>query len=131
LAFQSGSKAPELGLQGRPELLQSAPILIAQGRAGEVAQSLLAWVTAHPRDAAAWQWLAAASAAQGQPLRAIRADAEARVAHLDYAGALERFKAAQTLLRNTKDSIDHFEASIIDTRSRAVQSLLREQSLER
>ena len=43
-----------------------------------------------------------------------------------------RFKAAQNLVRTKAGTNgDHIEASIIDTRLRAVQSLLREQALER
>ena len=92
----------------------------------------MSWLAIHPRDASAWQLLSTASAAQGQTLRAIRADAEARVAELDYAGALERFKAAQIMVRSASGSgVDHIEASIIDTRARAVQLLFREQALER
>lgn len=131
LALASGQPAPPLALLGRPELLLSAQILTGLGRAAEVSQSLLSWLANHPRDASAWQLLSTASAAQGQTLRAIRADAEARVAELDYAGALERFKAAQTLVRSASGSVDHIEASIIDTRARAVQLLFREQALER
>ena len=82
------------------------------------------------RDAGAWQLLSAAHAAQGQPLRAIRAEAEARVAQLDYTAALDRFKAAQDLVRKG-GSGDHIEASIIDTRARQVESLVREEALER
>ena len=132
LALASGQPAPALAMLGRPELLLSAQILTGQGRAAEVSQSLLSWLAIHPRDASAWQLLSSASAAQGQTLRAIRADAEARVAELDYAGALERFKAAQIMVRSASGSgVDHIEASIIDTRSRAVQLLFREQALER
>ncbi|MEO6626754.1 MAG: peptidase M48, partial [Burkholderiaceae bacterium] len=132
LALASGQPPPSLQPLGRPELLMSAQILTGQGRAAEASQSLLAWVATHPRDASAWQLLSGASSAQGQVLRAIRADAEARVAQMDYAGALERFKAGQTMVRNAKGAgVDHIEASIIDTRARVVQSLFREQSLER
>jgi len=132
VAQQAGDLAPALKPLGRPELFLSAQSQIGRGNAALAAQSLSAWLSTHPRDAAAWQLLSAASAAQGQALRAIRADAEARVAQLDYAGALERFKAAQILLRSAQSaSLDHIEASIIDTRTRAVQSLFREQSLER
>ena len=82
-----------------------------------------------PRDAAAWQLLAAAYTAQGQGVRAVRAEAESRVAQLDYTAALDRFKAAQDMVR--RGAGDHIEASIIDTRARQVESLLREQALER
>ncbi|MCY7304952.1 MAG: M48 family metalloprotease [Rhodoferax sp.] len=132
VAQQAGDPVPDLKPLGRPELFLSAQSQIGRGNAAQAAQSLSAWLATHPRDAGAWQLLSVASAAQGQALRAIRADAEARVAQLDFAGALERFKAAQILLRNTQSAgLDHIEASIIDTRTRAVQLLFREQSLER
>jgi hypothetical protein len=60
----------------------------------------------------------------------VRAEAEARVAQLDYAAALDRFKAGQEMARKGGAG-DHIEASIIDTRARQVESLLREQALER
>lgn len=113
----------------RPELLLAAQAQVQTGRAADAAQRLQTWVATQPRDAAAWQQLSAAHAAQGQQLRAVRAEAEARVAQLDYTAALDRFKAAQELAR--KGGGDHIEASIVDTRAREVESLLREQALER
>jgi predicted Zn-dependent protease len=113
----------------RPEVLLSTQAQIQTGKAGEAAQRLQTWVATQPRDATAWQVLASAYAAQGQPVRAVRAEAEARVAQLDYTAALDRFKAAQDLVR--KGAGDHIEASIIDTRTRQVESVLREQALER
>jgi len=74
--------------------------------------------------------LSAAYAAQGLSLRAVRAEAEAQAAHLDYAAAQNRLKAAQDQVRKGL-GVDHFEASIIDTRSREIGLLLREQALER
>ena len=131
-ALQLEQPVPALGGKARPEILLSAQGLIRSGQAGQASQSLLTWLAAHPKDAGAWQLLASASAAQGQALRAVRAEAEVRVAQLDYAAALDRFKSAQLLLRNTTGgAVDHIEASIIDTRTRAVQQLFREQSLER
>ena len=88
-------------------------------------------MAAHPNDAQAWQWLSSSNAAQGQSLRAIRADAETQVARLDYAAALDRFKAAQELVRkqhggNRADAAaDHIDASIIDTRQREVKRYLK------
>nr|MBA2673388.1 peptidase M48 [Ramlibacter sp.] len=120
------------GTEPRPELLLSSQAQLQQnGRAGEAAQRLQTWVASHPKDAAAWQLLGRAYAAQGQNLRSIRAEAEAQVAHLDYAAALDRFKAAQDAARKGASAQDHIEASIIDTRARQVESLLREQALER
>jgi hypothetical protein len=76
--------------------------------------------------------LSTAHTAQRQTLRAIRAEAEVQVAHLDYKAAMDRLRAAQDLARKAgASSAEHIEASIIDTRARQVASLLREQSLER
>ena len=118
-----------------PELFLGAQLAIQSGQAGqvgEVAQRLQVWLSAHPRDALAWQLLSSAYAAQRQTLRAIRADAEMQVALLDYPAALERFRAAQELSRRGgAAATDHIEASIIDTRRRQVELLLKEQALDR
>ena len=130
----NASRAAELAnlaAPGRPEVLLGSQARVRSGRGAEVADRLQTWVALHPRDAAAWQMLASAYAAQGQALRSIRAEAEAQVAVLDYAAAADRFKAAQELVRRTDAGGDHIEASIIDTRARQVQSMLREQALER
>jgi len=137
LALAAGDKARAAALadtssEGRPELVLSSQARIAGGRAADAAQRLQTWVALHPRDAQAWQLLAGAYAAQGQGLRAIRAEAEAQVAHLDYQAAMDRFRAAQEMARKASPGTsDHIEASIIDTRARQVESLLREQALER
>lgn len=115
----------------RPDLLMGSQAQVQAGQATAAAQRLQTWVATRPRDAGAWQLLSSAYAAQGQPLRAIRAEAEARVAQLDYTAALDRFKAAQDLVRRGGGGGDHIEASIIDTRARQVESLLREEALER
>jgi predicted Zn-dependent protease len=116
----------------RPEVIMGSDARIRAGRAAEVLQRLQTWVALHPRDAEAWQLLSKAWSAQGQTLRSIRADAEAQVAHLDYQAALDRFKAAQEMDRRSRSGpSDQIEASIIDTRARQVESLLREQRLER
>ena len=121
----------DIDAAGRPELILGSQARLSSGRAAEASPRLQTWVTLHPRDAGAWQVLASSYAAEGQTLRAIRAEAEAQVAQLDYAAAVDRFKAAQDLVRRNGAGGDHFEASIIDTRSRQVESLLREQALER
>lgn len=121
----------------RPELFLATQLALQAGQGaslGEAAQRLQSWVAAHPRDAQAWQLLSAVYGAQGQRLRAIRASAETQVALLDYQAAVDRFKAAQELLgqgRAGNGAADHIEASIIDTRKRQVESLLKEQMLDR
>lgn len=111
----------------RPQLLLKTEILLRLNQAGSMASPLQTWVTDHPRDGSAWQTLARVWRSQGQEMRALRAEAEAQVAHYDYAAAVDRFKAAQDLARKAGASADYFEASIIDTRLRAVDELLREQ----
>lgn len=83
------------------------------------------WVLTHPRDAQAWQLLAQLHQAQGQRLRALRAEAEARAAYRDYGAAAERFKAAQALPASDR-AADPMELAIVDARRREVEALLRE-----
>ena len=114
----------------RAEVLTQAKLLMAAQRAAEVSSRLQSWVAGHPKDAMAWQLLAASYGGQSQPVRAIRADAESRAAQLDYPAALDRFKAAQGLMRSNPGNADHVEASIIDTRARQIESLIKEQALQ-
>ena len=121
----------DIGKTGsRAELLLMSRALMAAKRAPDVSQALQTWVAVHPRDAGAWQLLAAAYGQQNQPVRAIRADAESRAAQLDYGAALDRFKAAQGLMRSQPGSADYVEGSIIDTRTRQIESILKEQALQ-
>ena len=114
----------------RAELLLGCQALLAAGNPQAVINRLPTWVADHPGDSSAWQLLATAFGSQGQTVRAIRADAEAQVARLDYPAALDRLKAAQNMLRNNPATGDFMESSIIDTRARQVESLVREQALQ-
>jgi predicted Zn-dependent protease len=128
-------------LQSAPDTSRAALFLRAQadialGKAEAVAQALQTWLADHPRDAQAWQWLAQAHAhaAQGKAVASIRAQAEASVVRFDYAAALDQLKAAQTMVRRSAGGTagaDHIEASILDTRTRQVELLVREQAVER
>jgi predicted Zn-dependent protease len=109
----------------------SAPGADTGASLARLTQTLQTWVANHPRDAQAWQLLSDAYAAQNRTLSAIRAQAEVNVAQLDYTGALTRFKTAQEWARKGGAGTDHFEASIVDTRTRQVELLVREQALER
>ena len=140
LALMQGQRLPapnaNPGSSGRPELMLSSQALIRTGtpaKADLAAQQLQTWVANHPRDAQAWQLLAIAYGVQGQRLRGIRAEAEVRVAQLDFSGANDRFKTAQELAREHArlGKVDHIEASIIDTRARQNALLLKEQAVER
>ena len=114
----------------RADVLLRSRAVLAAGRPQDAASRLQTWVSAHPRDALAWQILANAYGNQQQQVRAVRAEAEARFAQLDYAGALDRFRAAQAIMRSNPASADFMEASIIDTRARQVDSLVKEQALQ-
>ncbi len=127
---QRAAAMVNLQADARPDVFLAAQAMLRSGQARDVAQRLQTWVAQRPRDASAWQLLSAAYAAQDQGLRSIRAAAEAQVAMLDYAAAVDRFKAAQDLVRRG-GAVDHIEASIIDTRLREVELLLREEALER
>ena len=149
LALQSGeaiqavnllsTKTSVINIQDRASrllLAQSrvATQLPAQGKLA--ADDLVMWVNRMPRDASAWLYLSAAYELQGDTLHAIRAQAEARAAELDYAAALDRFKAAQAvayqLAKEGKlDRSGNIEASIVDARLRELERLRREQMLER
>ncbi len=120
----------------RPDLVLQAQWAIQSGQAlllDQAAQNLQGWLLRQPHDALVWQSLASIYTVQDQALRALRAQAEAQVAQLDYAGALDRLKAAQDRLRSagaTGSRADHIDASIIDTRRRQIEALLKEQAQE-
>lgn len=124
LAEQTRLKAATSATGAPPDSLPVRDLLA-------VSQTLQTWVAEHPKDAQAWQLLASIYAAQGRTLSSIRAQAEINVAQLDYPAALARFKTAQDWVRKQGTAVDHFEASIIDTRTRQVEQLVREQALER
>ncbi|RJP66508.1 MAG: peptidase M48 [Comamonadaceae bacterium] len=114
-----------LGGTSRASVLLGAQAALATGQPQRAVSRLQAWVALQPRDALAWQTLSRAYAVQGQSLRAIRAEAEARAAHLDFAGAADRFKVAQGLPAAQR-SADAMELAIVDSRRREVEALLRE-----
>ena len=118
--------ADRLATRGtRTGLLMAAQAARAGGQPAAMARAserLLTWVTERPTDALAWQTLATLYRAQNQALRAVRADAEAQVAMLDYPGAIDRFKSAQNLARSQPQA-DHFELSILDARTREIMRL--------
>jgi beta-barrel assembly-enhancing protease len=119
-AFNSGSRAG---------LLLGAQAAMVSGVAPAAASNLMEWVVQHPKDAQAWQILARVQQAQGQTLRAIRSEAESRVALLDYSGAVDRFRAAQGLPAAQR-AADPIELAIVDSRRRDVEALLREATKE-
>jgi predicted Zn-dependent protease len=149
LALQSGEAMQAVNLLNTKTSVinindRASRLLLAQSRVATqlpaqgklAADDLVMWVNHMPRDANAWLYLSAAYELQGDTLRAIRAQAEARAAELDYAASLDRFKAAQAvayqLAKEGKlDRSGNIEASIVDARLRELERLRREQMLER
>ena len=115
------------GQAGRAALLMRAQALTATQRAGDAVSALQPWVSDHPQDAGAWQALSAAYGSQGQTLRALRAQGEVAMSHMDYAGAVDRWRAAQDFSRTQMGGGDLIEASIVDTRLRTAQAALKQQ----
>ena len=91
------------------------------------AAELQDWLALRPWDGGAWQALAAASAAQGQRLRALRAEGEVFMARLDWEGAIERFRAAQQHSRSAKEPAARIDAAIIDARLAAAREAQKRQ----
>ncbi|ARU06982.1 hypothetical protein CCO03_18775 [Comamonas serinivorans] len=122
--------APHDALNSRATLLWRAMALHATGQAAAASGLLQSWVASHPDDALAWQTLAQAWQAQGNRLRALRAQAEARIAEADWQGARDRLQAARDLSRQRTHSSpgDHIEASIIDTRYQLASEKVRQQA---
>jgi len=119
----------------RAELMGSAQALLhlpTHPSVAVVTEQLRRLVQLQPQDAQAWQALAALLLPQGLRVAALRAEGEAQWARLDAAGALDRFRAAQDMARRGGlQGGEHIEASIVDTRVRAMQEVLREQHQER
>jgi predicted Zn-dependent protease len=114
-----------LGSGNRALLMLGAQAAIATREPQLAVPRLQSWVVAQPRDALAWETLARAYHAQGQTLRAIHAEAESRVAHLDWAGALERFRGAQAQPVAVRNA-DPMTMAIVDSRRREVERQLLE-----
>lgn len=113
----------------RPELIAAAQaVLRLPGHSAmvDVTRQLRERVFSAPHDAQAWDSLADLQALQGQNLASLRARAEAQVARLDWPGAIDRFKAAQDLVKHTRLAAgEHIEASIVDVRLRYAQDRWR------
>ena len=140
LTVSAQGPRPELflGTQGRLMAYQQNPAAPTGDALTQAAGEMRTWVALHPRDGGAWSLLSRVNQAQGFTLRALRDEAEVQVAHFDYQGALDRFRAAQNWGREhpegtqgPADSTHQVDASIVDTRAREVTLLLREQAAQR
>jgi len=112
------------GSKDRALLLLRAQLAAQPNAAAPVRRDVLdllqTQVVLHPKDSSAWEASARLWELQGQPLRALRAQAEARAALGDTRGAIERMRAALRQSRSTAGGGDQIEASVIDARLRAL-----------
>jgi len=113
----------------RHGLLLQAEWALADGSAPVLRSSVEAlqtWVTRWRDDASAWQALSLAAGKLGQPLRAVRAEAEAQASLGNLPGAIDRLRAGQQLARKAGPGTDFIEASVIDARLRDLQAQRRQ-----
>ena len=112
----SPSNAPSNGADNNLTLKQSA-------------SDLQTWVALHPLDSLAWTALSQTNLRLGQPLRAIRADAESRVALGDLNGAADRLRAGQQRARSG-GAVDFIDVSVIDARLRDVEVKRKQRAVD-
>ncbi|HEX6703229.1 MAG TPA: M48 family metalloprotease [Albitalea sp.] len=121
------------GEASRPVALLSARIALSRADAEtgwkRSAEDLQTWVSGHPNDAEAWTVLSQLWGRLGQRLRALRAEAEARLAVGDLPGAIDRLRAGQRLARGG-GPVDFIEASVIDARLRDIEAQRRQMMAE-
>jgi predicted Zn-dependent protease len=132
----TAESGPPLG-STRPLMLAQAQAALDVARAGgdtaalrTSTETLQTWVAERSGDATAWALLAQCAEALGFRLRALRAEAESRVALGDIGGAMDRLRAAQRQARSGTATPDFIEASIIDARLRDLMALRRAQAAE-
>jgi beta-barrel assembly-enhancing protease len=119
------------GERSRPMLMQRVGLALASSGGPalrDAADALQTHVSLDPSDALAWSQLALIWEKLGQPLRAVRAQAETRAAAGDLNGAIDRLRSG---LRQSRGAdADQVEASVIDARLRTLvyerQSILGE-----
>jgi predicted Zn-dependent protease len=123
-------RRPVLMLRGQAALQRSAG---GRGAAETQAplrasvEALQTWVAQYPRDAAAWQLLGLNAEALGLRLRALRAQAEARLLLGDLRGAIDRLRGGRDLARQGNvGGQDFIDVSIIDARLRQLEAQRRQ-----
>ncbi|GAB4552920.1 MAG: M48 family metalloprotease [Rhizobacter sp.] len=92
-------------------------------------EEMQTWTTLHPQDATVWSQLGRSWQQLGHGLRALRAEAESRIAVGDLTGGVDRLRAGQKLARSNP-AADFIEASVIDARLREIESQVRRRELD-
>jgi predicted Zn-dependent protease len=120
LSLSADNSRPAMLLRARRDLLTQTTPADWQ----HAAAALQTQVAREPGDALSWQLLAQAWQRLNQPLRAVRAEAEASAALGDISGAIERLRSAQKQAK-VAGNTDFVEASVIDSRLRAFEFEMR------
>jgi beta-barrel assembly-enhancing protease len=120
----------------RPEMLLQAQIAMASPAASgntpawrEAASQLQTLTAQQPDDATAWSLLTPLWTKLAQPLRAIRAEAEASAARGDLQGAIDRVTSARKRFAPNA-SADLIELSVMDARLQTWRKALKEDERE-
>lgn len=111
--------AAQIALAASPSVAKDDPALRRS------AEELQTRVAASSGDALTWTTLAQLWARLGQPLRSLRAEAEARYALGDLPGAIDRLRAGQRAARSG-GPVDFIDASVIDARLRDIDAQLKQ-----
>lgn len=115
----------------RAVMLLSAQVAMLRDKAAlqRSAEELQTWTTLHPQDATVWSQLGRTWEKLEQPLRALRAEAESRIALGDLVGGADRLRAGQRLARSSR-SVDFIEASVIEARLKEIEAQARRREAE-
>jgi beta-barrel assembly-enhancing protease len=115
----------------RAAMLLSAQVALGLDKAAQQrsAEEMQTWTTLYPNDATVWSQLGREWHQLGQELRALRAEAESRIAVGDLIGGVDRLRAGQKLARSNRN-VDFIEASVIDARLRDIESQARRREIE-
>ncbi len=127
--YRSDRSRPVMLLETQAVLAASPVLAPESAQLKSRAEQLQTWVATQPRDSLAWTALGQVQERLGQPLRAVRADAESRVALGDLAGAIDRFHAGQRRARSD-GAVDFIDVSVIDARLRDVETQLKLQKAD-
>lgn len=117
--------------RSRPRLMLQAQLARAgasESAKREAADALQTHLSLHADDALGWQEIGPLWDQLGQPLRALRAQGEARAALGDIQGAIDRLRSG--LRQSRGREADQIEAAVIDARLRALLYERRQQLAE-
>jgi len=123
--YAADGSRPTLLLDAQIALLATPALPPENATLKANAAALQTWVAVHPTDSLAWSALGQTWGRLGVPLRSIRADAEARYALGDLLGAVDRLRAGQRLARGG-GPVDFIDASVLDSRLRAIEAQRRQ-----